>query len=73
MQDDRGNKATTFEGVSSMGVEHFKSIFAAQQGTSIIKIVKIARIFPRFVEQDGNESLMKDVMTLKLLATLQSF
>lgn len=73
MQDDRGIKVTNFEGLSSMGVNHFKSIFSAQQGTSIAEIVEIARLFPHFDDGDGNETLRKEVSTLKLLATLQSF
>ena len=73
MQDDKGKKVTNFEGLSSMGVNHFKSIFAAQQGTSIAYIVKIVGLFPHFVDQDGNETLRKEVSALKLLATLQSF
>lgn len=63
MQDDRGIKATNFEGLSSMGVNHFKRIFAAQQGTSIAKIVKIAVLLPQFVDQEGNETLKKEVST----------
>ena len=56
-----------------MGVNHFKSIFAAQQGTSIAEIVKIAGLFPHFVDQEGNETLRKEAFASELLAILQSF
>ena len=62
MQDDRERNVTNFEGLSSMGVNHFKSIFIAQQGTSIADIVKITGFFPRFVSQDRNETLRKEVL-----------
>ena len=56
-----------------MGVSHLKSIFSAQQVSSIAEIIKIAGFFPRFVDQEGNESLLKEVSTHELLATLQYF
>lgn len=71
MQDDRGIKVTDFEGLSSMGVNHFKNIFSAQQGTSIAEIVKIVGLFPHFVDDEGNDSLRKEVSALELIVTLQ--
>ena len=73
MKDDRGIKVTNFEGLYSMGVNHFKSIFAAQQGTTIAKTVKTAGLFPCFVDRNGNETLRKEVSTSEILATLHSF
>lgn len=70
MHDDRGYKASSFDELSSMGVNHFKSIFAARQGSSIAEIIKIAGFFPCFVEQEGNDSLLKELMTFEFLATL---
>lgn len=53
LQDDKGNISTSFEGLSSMGVKHFKILFAAQQGTSIAEIIRIAGLFSQFVNQMG--------------------
>ena len=50
MNDDRGHKASSFDELSSMGFNHFKSIFSAQQVSSIGEIIKIAGFFPRFVD-----------------------
>lgn len=46
MSDDRGHKVSLFEDLSSMGVNHFKRIFSAQQGPSIAEIIKVAGFFP---------------------------
>lgn len=54
MSDDRGVKASDFDGISSLGVNHFKKLFSNPPGTSIAEIVKIASLFPSFVDEEGN-------------------
>lgn len=73
LQDERGVKASSFEDLSAMGVRHFWKLFEAQEGTSIAEVIQLLRLFPRFVDQDGNDSLMKEVSDSELLATLKSF
>lgn len=63
MQENKGIIVIDFEGLSSLGVKHFKSIFSAQQGTSIAEIVKIAGLFPSFIDQEGNDNLIIMVTT----------
>ena len=60
MSDDRGHKVSSFDDLSSMGVNHFKRIFSAQQGSSIAKTIKVATVFPCFVDDDRNESLLRE-------------
>jgi hypothetical protein len=66
-------KASSFEDLSYMGVRHFGKLFEAQEGTSIVEVIRMARLFPHFVDQEGNDSLMKEVTDSKLLAILKSF
>lgn len=61
LQDDREVKASSFEDLSAMGVRHFRKLFEAQGGTSIAEVIQLSRLFPRFMDQDGNDSLMKEV------------
>jgi hypothetical protein len=63
----------TFEGLASMGVEHFQAIFKAQEGTSITEIVQIAQLFPRFVEEEDNRMLIEKFSLEKLFETLHHF
>lgn len=56
-----------------MGVKHFKKLFEAQPGTSIEEIIRMVGLFPYFIDQQGNEALMKEISVAKLLTTLRTF
>ena len=56
-----------------MGISHLKYLFKAHAGTSITKIVKVARLFPHFVEEEEHFSLMMEVSEKELLEVLDSF
>jgi len=73
LQEGDGLSTSSFEGLSNMGVKHFKKLFEAQPGTSIEEIIRMAGLFPRFIDQHGNESLMKEILTTKLLPILRTF
>jgi hypothetical protein len=68
-----GQLVNTFEGLSSLGTSHFKEIFKAQVRSSIAEIVNVARLFPRFVEEDEWVSLMEEVSEQELLVVMCSF
>ena len=71
--DDHGSLHDTFEGMASTGVEHFKSLFKALAQVSIAEVIRTAQLFPRFVEEDDNLSLMEEVTKGELKEVLQSF
>lgn len=73
LHDDRGNTSSSFDGLSEMGVKHLKKLFEAQTGTSIAEIIRLAILFPSFIDQEGNDSLIREVLASELLATLRSF
>jgi hypothetical protein len=68
-----GQLFNTFEGISSLGISHFKYLFKAQPGSSIGEIVKEARLFPRYLEDGERESLMDQVTKQELLVVMNSF
>jgi hypothetical protein len=68
-----GQLVNTFDGLSSLGISHFKDLFKAQAGSSIAEIVKAVRFFPRFVEDEERESLMLEVSEKELLVVMNSF
>ena len=70
---DVGHKVSSFEGLSRLGVNHFKNLFTSQQETSIAEIINIVGLFPHFVDAKENESLMKELSEQELLAILHSF
>ena len=72
-ENDRGITVTDFDGISSIGVNHFKRIFSNPRGTSIAEVVKIASLFPSFVDDVENENLRREISTSELLSTLHTF
>lgn len=50
LQDDRGNMASSFEDLSSMGINHFKSLFKAHPSSSIAEIIRMEGLCPQFVD-----------------------
>jgi len=56
-----------------LGISHFKQLFKAPQGTSLVEIISIAGHFPGFVDPDGMEDLIKPVTMGELESTLKWF
>ena len=59
--DEHGDTHTTFDGMDRNGVDHFKKLFEGPAHASIIEVIIIAQLFPRFVEEEDNKTLMKEV------------
>jgi hypothetical protein len=47
-----------FEGKACCGVHHFQSLFRAPNQATITEVIKVAQMFPRFVEEEENRILM---------------
>ena len=63
----------SFEGLCSMGIDHFQKKFRARKGSSIVEIVQVDRFFPCFVEEEDNMMLMDVVIEDDIGAVLHSF
>jgi len=73
LKQDDGQTVNSFEGMSTMEISHFRDLFKAHAGMSIAEIVKVARLFPHFVEKEEHFSLMMEVSEKELLEVLDSF
>ena len=73
LEDDRGRIREYFEELAETGVEHFQNLFKAPVGAHIEEIIQVAQVFPRFVGEKENNSLMEEVSEEELKAALQSF
>ena len=60
--DDRGMIHYTFNGMARTWVEHFENMFKSPPHESIAKVIRIAQLFPRFVEEEDNLALMEEVI-----------
>jgi len=72
-RDQRGPKVKNFKELVDLGTDYFKELFKAQEGTSIVEIIKVAWIFPCFVEEDEAGSLKTPVIDKKLIELLHLF
>jgi hypothetical protein len=73
LKDSFGRKITSFEDQAQLGSQHLKKIFIAKGRVTIDVIVQMALLFPRFLEEEYNRSLMEEVSKDKLKEVLHSF
>eukprot|EP01018_Ginkgo_biloba_P039380 Gb_12932 [translate_table: standard] len=65
--------ACKFEDVAKAGVEHFSSLFKAEERVSIAEVIRMAQVYPCFVNEEDNLSVMEPVSKEELLDALHSF
>lgn len=70
---NKGSKVTSFEGLASLGMDHFKSTCLEPVGSTIGEAVQVAQFFPRFVDADENRDLMEEVFVEELKVVLSIF
>ena len=68
-----GQEVKIFDDIAKQSVEHFENIFKEEGTASIAKEVKMTSIFPSFVTEDVNQSLMEEASKDKLHTVLHSF
>ena len=73
LEDDQRHVFDTFDSMTSLGVEHFKNLYKALEHATLAKVIRIAQVFPGFVEPDENQALMEEVLEEELKCILQSF
>ena len=59
--------------IAGEGVIHFKNLFKAPNQASIAEVIRVAQLFPRFVEEEDNRLLMEEVSEEEIKETLHSF
>lgn len=73
LRDDAGLEHSSFEDKARCGVAHFENLFKAPNHASIAEVIRMAQMFPRFVDEEGNRFLMRETSEEELKAVLQSF
>jgi hypothetical protein len=59
--------------MARLGSSHFKSMYSTDRRVSIDTVLKMALLFPCFVEEEENEELMAEVSESELKEVLHSF
>ena len=54
LRDEEGVIHHIFEDKARCGVNHFQNLFKAPAQASIAEVIRVAQLFPRFVEEEGN-------------------
>ena len=73
LKDSSGRQFTSFEDLAQLGPQHFKNLFTAEGRVTIDVIVQMALMFPRFVEDEDNRTLMEEVTEEEVKEVLHSF
>lgn len=61
-----------FNALAALGVSHFKTLFKALLEDTIAKLIRVARIFPSFVEEEDNDNLLAPVTKGEVEGVLKS-
>lgn len=56
-----------------MGIDHFHNLYKSPDNTNLAEIIRVARLFPRFLDQDAEEQLMRLITLQELEDTLKWF
>ena len=73
LENEHGHVHDTFDGMASMGVEHFKNLYKVPTHATLVEVIRIAHVFPGFVDAEDNQALMEEVTEGELKRVLQSF
>ena len=72
LNDDWGDLVSSFDDLDGLGVQHFGDLFTVLIGLSLAEIIRVAHIFPGFVDDNDNKRLMEAVTNNELLKILHS-
>eukprot|EP00253_Pinus_taeda_P025252 PITA_25252 len=73
LKDERGLPVSSQQNLARLANAHFRGIYKAPGDINILEIMRIAELFPIFVDQDDSEELQKEVTLVELEATLKWF
>eukprot|EP00253_Pinus_taeda_P013872 PITA_13872 len=73
LQNAQGQVVKTFQKLDELTTSHFKQIYCVPREVNLEKIIGVAQLFPRLVEQEEEEDLSKAVSLEELEATLKWF
>ena len=72
MKKANGDIALSFEDLATKGVNYFKHLFKAPVEATIAEVIRVAQVFPRFIEEEDNEFLMAPITKEEVESVLKS-
>lgn len=56
-----------------MGKSNFENLFYAPKGSTVAKVIKIAQLFPRLLDEEESREIMEEVSLEELKSVLHNF
>ena len=63
----------TFPQLATLTTSHFKQVYQAPPNPTLEEVIRVAQLFPRFVDQEDSMDLNREVTLGELEATLKWF
>jgi len=71
LEDDFGYWVQSLNHLATLSTSHFSGLYKAPQETTLAEIIKVAGVFPRFVNHEAAEDLIKQISMGELEGTLK--
>ena len=62
-----------FPQLATLATSHFKQVYQAPPNATLVEVIRVAQLFPRFVDQEDAMDLNREVTLGELEATLKWF
>lgn len=72
LKSENGREAKTFEALSTLGVNHFQSLFKDPGEITIAEVIQTAQCFHRYVEEEEADHLMDPVTKEEVESVIKS-
>jgi len=63
----------TFPHLASLATSHFKQVYQAPPNATLAEVIRVAHLFPRFIEREDVMDLYREVTLGELEASLKWF
>jgi len=63
----------TFPYLASLATSHFEQVYQAPPNATLAEVIRVAQLFPQFVDQENVMDLNREVTLVELEATLKWF
>lgn len=73
LTNEQGIGLDTFSQLATLATSHFKQVYQAPPNATLAEVIRVAQLFPRFVNQENDMDLNREVTLGELEATLKWF
>ena len=71
LENEDGTTASTFEQLTHKGITHFRNLYKDPQHSTLVEVIKVTSIFPKFVDHNTVVDLFEPITLEELKAVLK--